>query len=222
MMRESFFTEWVGAADALPLIVVGSDAAVAETMAKLHTLFAPTDIYTLEPSGRTITIAEIRALQRATHQRAWSGNRLVVITQAEKLSTAAAQALLKTLEESTRTSRFVLTTRWHRRLLPTIRSRCIRVAVRSGKPTARPAATPHLPASLLARLAAYAGDAPLSPETLEEITRALEEQLRKTGPTPTLKMAYMRLRDYHRIIAEPGGNQKLARDVLLASLPPTV
>ena len=218
MVDEAFFASWVAASDALPLVLVGSEVAMKERVESLKAHFSTADIFELVPHGQTIPIKDIRVLHATAAQRAWSGNRLIVIHQAEKLSDAAAQALLKILEEPTRTSRFVLTTRWYRRLLPTIRSRCIRVHVTGGRST-NVAPVPPLPASLLARFAAFAGDKPLSAEILEQIAQSLEEQLRQRGPTPALKLAYLRLRDYHRIAAEPSGNHKLARDVLLASLP---
>lgn len=226
MATTDFFASWAAAADALPLAVTGNKAALAEALAKLKAHFPATDIAEIVPEGRTVPIEEIRALRAVVSQRAWSGKRLIIISQAEKLSVAAAQALLKILEEPALTSRFVLTTSWYRRLLPTIRSRCIRVrladqaAPKDGaQPSPLPAGLAGLPPSRISRLAAYAGDTPLSAETLEQVAAALEEGLRQQGPTPALKTAYTRLRDYHRITAEPGSNYKLARDVLLASLP---
>jgi hypothetical protein len=44
--------------------------------------------------------------------------------------------------------------------------------------------------------------------------------LREQGSTAELRRAFMRLRDYHFVTAQRG-NIKLAKDVLLASLPQT-
>ncbi|MBI5502944.1 MAG: AAA family ATPase [Deltaproteobacteria bacterium] len=56
--------------------------------------------------------------------------RTVIVRQADRLSPEAANALLKTLEEPTRGNLVVLTTSRPAFLLPTIRSRCVRVPLR--------------------------------------------------------------------------------------------
>jgi hypothetical protein len=219
--QSAFFASWATEEDALPLVLTGPAATIDAAADQLRSSFTAADIYHLVPQGRTVPIKDIRAMRAVAGQKAWSGRRLVIISEAEKLSTAAAEALLKILEESTRSTRFVLTTQWYRRLLPTIRSRCLHVRLAQTNPPAS-AAEAALPSSVLARFAMFSGDAPLTADTLDLITTSLEEQLRQQGPTPALKTAYMRLRDYHRLAAEPSGNHKLARDVLLASLPPSV
>lgn len=217
MDQTEFLTDWVGQADAAPLILTGPKAAVDETVVKLRSFFSLADIHTMAAAEKTITIKDVRVMRAVFNQRAWSGQRLIIIPEAEKLSLPAASALLKMLEEATRTSRFVLTTTWYRRLLPTIRSRGVRLSVGRTTKAAEVQEAP-LPASLGPRLAQFAGDTPLSGSTLEQINRLLEDRLRREGPSPALAAAYLRLRDYHRIVADPGGNYKLARDVLLASL----
>lgn len=57
----------------------------------------------------------------------------------------------------------------------------------------------------------------INDEILDTITAALEQQLRRQGPTPSLKRAYARLRDYYFIAARQG-NTKLAGEVLLLSV----
>jgi DNA polymerase-3 subunit delta' len=78
--------------------------------------------------GRQIAIGEIRALGEflalAAHQGGW---RVVVIHPAETMNAAAANALLKTLEEPPADVLIILITHQPRRLLPTIRSRCRKV-----------------------------------------------------------------------------------------------
>ena len=58
----------------------------------------------------------------------------------------------------------------------------------------------------------------LDDELLSQIQEALETQLRAQGPSPELQRAYQRLRDYY-LVASRRGSTKLAKDVLLGSLP---
>ncbi len=60
-------------------------------------------------------------------------DKVVVLHPCERLNTASANALLKTLEEPGERTRFILTTQAESRLLPTVKSRCLihRLAVPS-------------------------------------------------------------------------------------------
>ncbi|QIZ76546.1 DNA polymerase III subunit delta' [Ferrimonas lipolytica] len=82
------------------------------------------------PDGNQIKIEAIRALisrlEGTAHQ---GGARVVVIDQAEKLNGAAANALLKTLEEPMDGVYLLLLCSAPERLLPTITSRCQRLVV---------------------------------------------------------------------------------------------
>lgn len=75
-----------------------------------------------------ITIAQVRALgdfvNLSSHR---DGGRMVVIHPAEALNPAAANALLKTLEEPSPNSSLVLVSHQANFLLPTIKSRCHRI-----------------------------------------------------------------------------------------------
>ncbi len=219
--HQEFLARWASETDPQPLILTGAATAVTSALEFIRPLFPATDVYDLKTEEKTIPIAAVRAMREAASQSAWSGRRLVIIFEAEKLGGAAVQALLKLLEEPTKSTRFVLTTQWYRRLLPTIRSRCIQIRLVSGESKKSEKGASAVSSSLLARLAAFSGEAPLAPEVLQQIVEILETQLRQQGPTPALRAAYLRLKDYYRISSFPGGNQKLARDVLLASLPKT-
>ncbi len=59
------------------------------------------------------------------------GSRVVIITPAEALNPSAGNALLKMLEEPGRGTHFILVTSERHRLLPTIKSRCFKLAVRA-------------------------------------------------------------------------------------------
>lgn len=80
--------------------------------------------------GKLITIGEIRELTEflalAPHQGGW---RVVIIHPAETMNLAAANALLKTLEEPPARVMLILIAHQPRRLLPTVLSRCRKVAM---------------------------------------------------------------------------------------------
>ena len=83
------------------------------------------DIYRVKPDGAFIKIEQIRELKSRLSLRAHEGKyKLAIIEDAERLHPTAANALLKTLEEPTADTRFVLLTKSPRFVLPTIRSRC--------------------------------------------------------------------------------------------------
>ena len=68
----------------------------------------------------------IEYVQMSTYR---AGRRVVVIDPADGLNTAAANALLKVLEEPPLNTYFVLVSDQARRLLPTLRSRCTRLDI---------------------------------------------------------------------------------------------
>jgi DNA polymerase-3 subunit delta' len=83
-----------------------------------------------EKASSQIPVEQVRALADfinvSTHR---GGARIVLIHPAESLTTNAANALLKNLEEPSPNTHFLLVThRWHQ-LLPTIKSRCQQVAL---------------------------------------------------------------------------------------------
>jgi len=72
-----------------------------------------------------LTVEAIRdATTSLMHTPVLHGPKIVIMPQAEMMALAAANALLKTLEEPSGHSLLLLTTAWPARLLPTIRSRC--------------------------------------------------------------------------------------------------
>ena len=64
------------------------------------------------------------AIQFLTSTQVFSGPKIVILPEADTLSQASANALLKTLEEPLGQSLLILTTAELGRVLPTIRSRC--------------------------------------------------------------------------------------------------
>lgn len=74
---------------------------------------------------RFILVEAIRELEREAYFRPYEANaRFFLIDDADKMNDAAANALLKTLEEPASTSHIILITSRPDSLLPTIRSRC--------------------------------------------------------------------------------------------------
>lgn len=85
--------------------------------------------------GRAISVDQIRELlSKLQHTPNQAGAKVVWLQDAEKLSVTAANALLKTLEEPTRDTYFLVTPERVERLLPTLRSRM--QLIRLNAPTA--------------------------------------------------------------------------------------
>lgn len=83
------------------------------------------DVVRIEPDGDFIKIDQVREVQRQLRFRPLEdGRRVCILDCADRLNEAAANALLKTLEEPpAETHLFLISARPHR-LLPTILSRC--------------------------------------------------------------------------------------------------
>lgn len=81
-------------------------------------------------AGRSIAIAQVRELEDfvalSTHHR---GPRVILVHPAEAMNAAAANAVLKTLEEPTENTVFLLVSHQPQQLLPTVRSRCRQIAM---------------------------------------------------------------------------------------------
>src|SRR6266542_1962302 len=92
------------------------------------------DVLVVEP-GETgsIKIEQIRDLNERTAYRPFQGRRrVVIIVKADAPVASAQKALLKTLEEPPSSSVFILVTSMPDQLLPTVRSRLIRMAFAAG------------------------------------------------------------------------------------------
>jgi DNA polymerase III subunit delta' len=77
--------------------------------------------------SRDIRVEQVRQLQERLALRALEGSwRVAILTPAEQLNAQAQNALLKTLEEPPRGAVLLLITAAPDRLLPTLRSRCVR------------------------------------------------------------------------------------------------
>ncbi|MGL4476483.1 MAG: DNA polymerase III subunit delta' [Shewanella sp.] len=88
------------------------------------------DFYEIYADGNQIKVDQIRGLcQSLTQTAQQAGFRVAIIFACERMNTAAANALLKTLEEPGAQTLLLLQTNRIGQLLPTIRSRCQRVLV---------------------------------------------------------------------------------------------
>lgn len=80
--------------------------------------------------SKQIAIGQIRDLSDfvniSSHQ---NGHKIILINPAETMNTAAANALLKNLEEPPARTLFILVAHQAQHLLPTIRSRCLQIAM---------------------------------------------------------------------------------------------
>lgn len=111
----------IGAAEAAE--AMAARRAPADHHPDLHRVFPESD-------KRTIGIEQIRELSEALGMKAYRGAaKAAVVEPAEAMTPAAANALLKTLEEPAEHTYLFLIAHQPERLLPTIRSRCQGLAV---------------------------------------------------------------------------------------------
>lgn len=121
------------------------------------------DLHWLHPEEdkETISVEQVRGvieeLALTAHR---SGAKVVIIEPAEALTTAAANALLKTLEEPTANSYLLLVSHSPGRLPATVRSRCQRFGVRGPRREVL-AEWLALPLDAVAEAVGVAGDSPL-------------------------------------------------------------
>ncbi|MCM3882445.1 DNA polymerase III subunit delta' [Frankia sp. R82] len=98
-----------------------------------HTVLTDTatDLRTVTPEGFSLGVKDIRALVRDAASAPTAGRwRILLLTDADRLTEAAANALLKALEEPAERAVFLLCAPSVEDVLPTIRSRCRTVALR--------------------------------------------------------------------------------------------
>ena len=83
------------------------------------------DVRHIHPDGSWMKIAQIRRMQRElTYRSMEASHKICILTDADRMTTQAANSLLKTLEEPPGDAVLVLVTSRYDALLPTIRSRC--------------------------------------------------------------------------------------------------
>lgn len=93
------------------------------------------DVMTLEPlkKAQMIDIAQVRALNRFAAETSYAGGwKAGLLLVADRITTGAANAFLKTLEEPPSRTLFLLLTEQPDALLPTLQSRCHKVIASAG------------------------------------------------------------------------------------------
>ncbi|MCK9895145.1 DNA polymerase III subunit delta' [Frankia sp. AgB32] len=98
-----------------------------------HTVLTDTatDLRTVTPEGLSLGVKDVRALVRDAASAPAGGRwRILLLTEADRLTESAANALLKALEEPAERAVFLLCAPSVEDVLPTIRSRCRTVALR--------------------------------------------------------------------------------------------
>lgn len=130
----------------------------------LHQAETHPDYFKLEPSGAsaTVKVDDIRMLvEKFSATSQISARKVAVIFHAESMNTAAANALLKTLEEPPGDALLILVTEGTRPLLPTVRSRCQPIAM--NRPTS-------------SQVSAWLESKEISSKISEELLEALDYQ----------------------------------------------
>ena len=189
-----------------------SCAACKQAQGNIHT-----DIVTLEGDEKIIRVSHVRDIRETLHRTPLGKRRLIIIPRAERLHTEAANMLLKELEESTKSNRFLLTTSFKSRVLPTIRSRCQSLALPSEFATHATTMSLQDASAAIQEVTSQTKREALTEEELSSISGALQAFTSQGKVSPITYRALLRLRDYYKIRALRG-NEKLAADVLLASL----
>lgn len=230
LSHEETLTGWFASRTAeAPVVVRGSWQELREEILKK---LSPKEVIVLEYEGKIISIEKVRKLIGSLSTTAPFGNRLVVIPDCDRLSGPAAAALLKTLEEPNISNRWLLTTRFPRRLLPTIRSRVQILTPSPAQSGALPLRKGEKADNELSEQTDLAFDFAerlsskdrrgLTDEELEYAAVTIQKYVGKLpnsepGSESVVFRALLRLRDYYKIRAA-NGNEKLAADVLLAAL----
>lgn len=87
------------------------------------------DVFFVEPKTEKILIEQMRELQQNLQFYPLEGGaKFAIINDADKMTEAAANSLLKIIEEPPSETHFILISAFPHRLLPTIRSRCQKIA----------------------------------------------------------------------------------------------
>lgn len=204
-----------------PLLIAGQDEqALASLIGEIiktgltEKLMVVNDVETIPIDSRLISIKQIREFRARARLTPIRERRMFYIPQAERLTGAAASALLKTLEEAPSFARYILTTKWPGRLIVTIRSRCRRINLRQTMTQSSETGKLWLK-SEIAALMNRADD--ISDEEITGMAKNLAAQLKDRGPSRELRLLLLRLIDFYRIKAK-GGNTKMAKEVWLAHL----
>lgn len=198
-----------------PILLISHSAKLQEDMSAFARQLLPRtspDAIEIVGEKNRIRVKDIAALKTTLANR--SDKRVICIPHAEYLLPEAANALLKTLEEPSKNTRFLLGTKSKRSVLPTIRSRCKVISVHS----LIEEMTAFSSADMLKKLSNLRPAEPFEEAELTEISRLVHQMTLERGASVALFKVSAKLRDYYKTASFPGGNTKLAADILLASL----
>lgn len=81
-------------------------------------------LHLIEPQGDKIKIEQVRDAIQFLTLKTWVAHRFVIVNGVEKITTQAANALLKSVEEPPEGAHFIFITSNLSQVMPTIRSRC--------------------------------------------------------------------------------------------------
>ena len=151
------------------------------------------DFHAVVPEGKSAlhSIESIRAAIEASHIAPFEAKaKFFLLESAERMQPAAANALLKTLEEPVLNSYWVLLSTKPKELLPTILSRCVQYTFNSASQEASKGEESRLLRSLLTERPRY----PKLAASLEKIEKALEGE---EAQTKILNL-FVEIADYFR------------------------
>lgn len=195
------------------MLLVSRDTNVIDELLAAAQHTPDTEAFVLDAPEKRIAIKTLRDLFAAVSRTTIATRRLIVVPQIERITLPAAHALLKQLEEPRPANRYLLTTAYPKRLLPTILSRVhvLRVASVNAPPK-------EVPEVALAKTLGDTKRKSLDEATLQYIENKLNRHAHEAKTkNPYLYRALLRLRDYYKIRSF-SGNEKLAGDILLASV----
>ncbi|PHV11727.1 DNA polymerase III subunit delta' [Chitinimonas sp. BJB300] len=184
-----------GVCDACRWLAAGNHPDFRELTPTVEEEDTENDAKSKKKPSAWITIDQVRELNDFVHLSAHRGGlRVTLVQPAEAMNLAAANALLKTLEEPPSGAVFILISNHWRRLLPTIRSRCRQLALPLPE---KAVALSWLQAQDLANAEAHlaeAGGAPLAAieradATLLAARRAFLAELADPGQLDPLSLA---------------------------------
>jgi len=174
-----------------------------------------------KPKGKPsleIKIDQVRALENFIHIGSHRGGlRVAIVSPAEAMNLHAANAVLKNLEEPPPGAVFLLVSNRPARLLPTVRSRCVQVAVPLPGPAAAKAWLEGRGVKDAAKRLAFAGGAPLQALEDGKPSRAtfIDEALDSLASGDPDRVAMPRDRESLELLAEV--LQKRAYDGVLVA-----
>jgi len=148
------------------------------------------DVVVVDREAGLVKLADVAPIrERAVFSATQGFRRLFLLDRCERLSLPSANAILKVLEEPSAPCLFLFTARSVRSVLPTITSRCQRVAVRFGDsqtPSPLDALEPPDAAALRAHFASTpsAGSPSQSPP-FSPVSRGSDFSLEAQAPRPT-------------------------------------